>query len=37
LTRGQKMCKSCSAIIGTASRVCNRCGAQCPKGALKKT
>jgi hypothetical protein len=37
LTRGQKMCKSCSAIIGTASRVCNHCGAQCPKGALKKT
>jgi len=35
LNRGQKFCKSCNAVIGTASRICSHCGAPCPKGVGK--
>ena len=37
LTRGQKLCRSCHAIIGTASKVCPHCQVPCWRRPLLKT
>ena len=35
LARGQKLCKSCNGVIGTACRTCPHCGAMCVKQVKK--
>jgi hypothetical protein len=35
LTRGQKLCKACNGVIGTACRSCPHCGAVCARPSKK--